>query len=90
MSYGYLPNLWKICKVLFSYYKLQIGQNQGYGVNGDILTKFSITIKTTYIRNSRILLFNNLKACVRYFLSNFSFSPTDDPLKTMKNVFYFF
>ena len=28
----------KICKVLFSYYKLQIGQNQGYGVNGDILT----------------------------------------------------
>ena len=31
----------------------------------------------------------NLKACVRYFLSNFYFSPNDSPLKTMKNVFYF-
>ena len=31
----------------------------------------------------------NFKACVRYFLSNFYFSPNDSPLKTMKNVFYF-
>ena len=30
-----------------------------------------------------------LKACVRYFLSNFYFSPNDSPSKTMKNVFYF-
>ena len=29
-----------------------------------------------------------LKACVHYFLSIF-FSPNDNPLKTMKNVFYF-
>ena len=29
------------------------------------------------------------KACVRYFLSNFYFSPNDSPSKTMKNVFYF-
>ena len=30
-----------------------------------------------------------LKACFRYFLSNFYFSPNDSPAKTMKNVFYF-
>ena len=30
-----------------------------------------------------------LKACVRYFLSNFYFSPNDSPLKTMKSAFYF-
>ena len=29
------------------------------------------------------------KRCVRYFLSNFYFSPNGSPLKTMKNVFYF-
>ena len=28
-----------------------------------------------------------VKACVRYFLSNFYFSPNDSPSKTMKNVF---
>ena len=31
----------------------------------------------------------NIKACVRYFLSNFYFSQNDSPSKTMKNVFYF-
>ena len=31
----------------------------------------------------------NIKACVRYFLSNFYVLPNDSPLKTMKNVFYF-
>ena len=30
-----------------------------------------------------------LKACVRYFLPNFYFSPNDWPRKTMKKVFYF-
>ena len=30
-----------------------------------------------------------VKACVRYFLSNFYFSSNDSPLKTMKNIFYF-
>ena len=29
------------------------------------------------------------KACVRYFLSNFYFSPNNSPSKTMKNIFYF-
>ena len=31
--------------------------------------------------------FQTFKACVRYFLSNFYFSPNDSPSKTMKNVF---
>ena len=30
-----------------------------------------------------------IKACVRYFLSNFYFSPNNSPSRTMKNVFYF-
>ena len=30
-----------------------------------------------------------LKACVRYFLSIFYFSPNHSPSKTMKSVFYF-
>ena len=30
-----------------------------------------------------------LKVCVRYFLSNFYFSPDGSPSKTMKNVFHF-
>ena len=30
-----------------------------------------------------------VKACVRYFLSKFYFSPNNSPSKTMKNVFYF-
>ena len=36
-----------------------------------------------------VWLFNNIiiKACVRYFLSNFYFSPNDIPSKAMKNVF---
>ena len=29
------------------------------------------------------------KACVRYFLTNFYFSPNDSPSKTMEDVFYF-
>ena len=29
------------------------------------------------------------KACVRYFLSNFYFSPSDSPSKKTQNVFYF-
>ena len=30
----------------------------------------------------------NVKACVRYFLSNFYFSPTDSPSETLKNALY--
>ena len=32
---------------------------------------------------------DSFKTCIRYFLSNFSFSPNNSPSKTMKNVFYF-
>ena len=39
-----------------------------------------------YIRK---VAFKNFKASVRYFLSNFYFSPNDSSLKSMKNVFYF-
>ena len=35
------------------------------------------------------MLFLKLKACVRYFLTNFYFSPNDSPSKTMKDVFSF-
>ena len=31
----------------------------------------------------------NIKACFRYLLSNFYYSPNDSLSKTMKNVFYF-
>ena len=34
-------------------------------------------------------LISNLKACVRYFLTNLAFSPNDRSTKTMKDVFYF-
>ena len=30
-----------------------------------------------------------IKACARYFSSNFYFSPNDSPSKTMENVFLF-
>ena len=51
-----------------------------------------------YMRGSsyRWLVFENakifrsyVKACVRYFLTNFYFSPNGSPWKTMRDVFYF-
>ena len=36
-----------------------------------------------------INFFCRFKACVRYFLSNFYFSPNDSPSKTTKNIFLF-
>ena len=36
-----------------------------------------------------VKILNMVKACARYLLSNFYFSPNDSPSKTMKNVFYF-
>ena len=35
------------------------------------------------------VVLHKLKACVRYFLRNFYFSPNDNTSKTMKDVFYF-
>ena len=53
-------------------------------------------IAVTMNRYPQILKFRSLplekksfKDCVRYFLSNFYFSPNDSPSKNMKNVFYF-
>ena len=34
------------------------------------------------------MLFLKLKACVRYFLTNYYFSPNDIPSKTIKEVFF--
>ena len=42
---------------------------------------------TWFLKNKRAL--SKFKACVGYFLSNFYFSPNDNPSRTMKNVFYF-
>ena len=39
--------------------------------------------------NVQTVKWKNVKACARYFLSTFYFSPKDIPSKTMKNVFYF-
>ena len=39
--------------------------------------------------NIKVLSGLRKKACVRYFLSNFYFSPNDSPSKTIKNAFYF-
>ena len=35
------------------------------------------------------VVLHKLKACVRYFLKSFYFSPNDSTSKTMKDVFYF-
>ena len=57
------------------------------------LNNFSSILKFIFEgdRNSINFLDLNvkLKACVRYFLSNFCFSSNDSPSETMKNVFYF-
>ena len=52
---------------------------------------WNITIESCFplIRPFDILSKSLFKACVRYFLSIFIFTPNDRPLKTMKNVFYF-
>ena len=43
-----------------------------------------------YLQKTSIcMIYYIFSACVRYFLSNFYFSPNDNPSKTMKNVFYF-
>ena len=39
--------------------------------------------------NLWLALLKGIKACVRYFLSNFYFSPNKSPSKTMTNAFCF-
>ena len=45
--------------------------------------------ETIHRRNIKILAAELFQACVRYFHQIFIFSPSDNPLKTMKNAFYF-
>ena len=46
--------------------------------------------KISFRKKAPSWVFNSFrKACVRYFLINFYFSPNDSPSKTMKDVFYF-
>ena len=48
---------------------------------------FSVSITLSLKRRPETI--HLLKACVLYFLSNFYFSPNDNPSKTVKDVFYF-
>ena len=49
----------------------------------------SSTIEKILTFHVIILIKSVVKACVRYFLTIFYFSPKDSPSKTMKDVFYF-
>ena len=59
-------------------------------------TIFIFSFEIILFHNNSLTTFQNIllsqkffsfKACVRYFLSNFYFSPNDGPSKTMKNIF---
>ena len=50
---------------------------------------FNYSSNTSYFKNNGFKVYFKLKACVRYFLSNFYFTPNNSPSNTMKNVFYF-
>ena len=60
-----------------------------------LLGKLQILVRKTALAASFEALTHHqnlaslIKACVRYFLSNFYFSPNDSPSKTMKNIFHF-
>ena len=47
------------------------------------------SIKEILFHSVKVSSSQNIKAYVRYFLSNFYFSLIDGPSKTRKNVFYF-
>ena len=58
----------------------------------EIASQIDSPRKNGFLYSTKIVLkkrISQLKACVRYFLSNFYFSPNDSPSKTMKNAFYF-
>ena len=64
-----------------------------YGVLVPLVTKGLISsMFMATLSALQKVIFNQIvifKACVSYFLSNFYFSPNDNPSKAMKNVFYF-
>ena len=73
---GHLLNTWLGVEKL-SQATVTIGSLKSQGMISFIIATGSLNRQDT------------IKACVRYFLSNFYFSPNDSPSKTMKNVFYF-
>ena len=54
-----------------------------------VIPSFSVKKVPFIFKISPPVYVHVIKACVRYFLSNFYFLPNDSPSKTMKNVFYF-
>ena len=71
----------------------KIFRNDGTSNNRGILIAVKKKLKTIVVdvnRKEEIgRTLSELLAYVRYFLSNFYFSPNDRPSKTMKNTFYF-
>ena len=50
---------------------------------------FVQNFRPLFLTVSAVVVMRVIKACVRYFWSNFYFQPNDSSSKTMKNVFYF-
>ena len=54
-----------------------------------VLKNLAKFLRTPFLQNaSEQLLLSFIETYVRYFLSNFCFSPKGSPSKTMKNVFF--
>ena len=87
-----ISDIWRTGAWFLKPFGERVGENHIYD-----LVKPNSTVKTrtlyrgckvcyqVFLENRKI----DFKACVRYFFSNFYFSPNDRPSKTMKNVFYF-
>ena len=62
---------------------------QRYSLKKVVLKNFAKFLRTPFLQNaSEQLLLSFIETYVRYFLSNFCFSPKGSPSKTMKNVFF--
>ena len=57
-------------------------------MNSPMLSSMLTALETKTCDTMMVITFY-FKACVRYFFSNFYFSPNDRPSETMKNDFYF-
>ena len=55
----------------------------------EVFCKKGVLINFAKVTEKHLCQNLSFKACVRYFLSSFYFSPNESPSKTMKNVFYF-
>ena len=89
-QFGYFPLLWmfhsrKINNRINSLHKnaLRVVYRDYKATFSELLSKNkSVTI---HQRNLQLLATEIVKACVRYFLSNFYLSPNDSPSKIMKS-----